>query len=169
MDVGVARRLEHHRTQLGHLAARLPVPARMIPDLQLRADDLQLRLERSMRRTTARQTLRLQAAHGSLRRRSPRQAVTACAARLTGARHGLLAAMRSRHRMLTAALHAGAAALNALNPLAVLERGYSIVRRRPSMAVVRTAAHIAPGDSLHIQFSAGSAVCRVTQCTPGHP
>ncbi|MDX2169792.1 MAG: exodeoxyribonuclease VII large subunit [Deltaproteobacteria bacterium] len=57
---------------------------------------------------------------------------------------------------------AGAAAhLQALSPLAVLERGYAIARRVPDGAVVRSGAEIAVGDRLDLTFRSGSARVRV--------
>ncbi len=51
--------------------------------------------------------------------------------------------------------------LNALSPLAVLERGYSIAHRLPEETIVKDAASLNVGDRLRITFAQGQSVCRV--------
>jgi exodeoxyribonuclease VII large subunit len=53
--------------------------------------------------------------------------------------------------------------LHALSPLAVLDRGYSIVHKLPEDRIVKEAAALNPGDSVRITFAAGRAICRVEQ------
>jgi exodeoxyribonuclease VII large subunit len=68
--------------------------------------------------------------------------------RLRGAAlHGL--DLRRRH------LGELARTLHAVSPLATLERGYAIVRRRDSGAIVRAAGQVAPGDALRIRLADG--------------
>jgi len=52
--------------------------------------------------------------------------------------------------------------LNALSPLAVLGRGYAIVRHHESGAVVKAAQQVQTGDRLHIQLSRGELAVVVT-------
>ena len=51
--------------------------------------------------------------------------------------------------------------LEALSPLAVLERGYSIAHKLPEERIVKEAANLAEGDLLRISFASGKALCRV--------
>jgi exodeoxyribonuclease VII large subunit len=51
--------------------------------------------------------------------------------------------------------------LNALSPLAVLERGYSITHKLPDEHIVKDAATLASGDLVRISFALGKALCRV--------
>ncbi len=51
--------------------------------------------------------------------------------------------------------------LEALSPLAVLDRGYSIAHKLPEERIVKDAASLRLGDRLRITFAAGKAVCRV--------
>ena len=51
--------------------------------------------------------------------------------------------------------------LRALNPIGVLERGYSITRRLPDEAVVSDAAMLAKGDKVSITFSRGGVQSKI--------
>ncbi len=52
------------------------------------------------------------------------------------------------------------ASLDAMSPLRVLSRGYS-VSTRENGEIVRQAAQLAKGDSIHVRFTDGSAKCQV--------
>ncbi len=56
-----------------------------------------------------------------------------------------------------------AARLDALSPLAVLARGYSVTRRAADGRVVRAAEDLAPGDVITTRFARGRAVSRVEE------
>ncbi len=55
--------------------------------------------------------------------------------------------------------------LNSLNPLAVLQRGYGLVRTVPHNHVVRDAAALRPGEEIRITFASGEARARVEGTT----
>ena len=54
-----------------------------------------------------------------------------------------------------------AASLNALSPLAVLDRGYSLTKRLPDGELIRDAATLRPGDRLSTLLAKGSVVSEV--------
>ena len=53
--------------------------------------------------------------------------------------------------------------LNALSPLAVLDRGYSIAHQLPQGTIVKDTAVLNVGDRLRITFAKGKSVCRVEE------
>jgi exodeoxyribonuclease VII large subunit len=53
--------------------------------------------------------------------------------------------------------------LEALSPLACLERGYSITHKLPEQRIVKDASTLNVGDRLRITFTAGKALCRVEE------
>ena len=55
-----------------------------------------------------------------------------------------------------------AASLDHLSPQAVLQRGYSLVRKADG-SIVRTSAQLAMGDALHLTFGEGEAGAQVTR------
>ncbi len=64
----------------------------------------------------------------------------------------------SRERVLR-----GAERLDALSPLAVLKRGYTIARKAPDGAVVRSAAELERGDAIELLFGTGKATARIEE------
>ncbi len=51
--------------------------------------------------------------------------------------------------------------INALSPLSVLKRGYSIARKLPSLAIIRDSGDIQEGDDLNIVLSKGEVFSKV--------
>jgi exodeoxyribonuclease VII large subunit len=51
--------------------------------------------------------------------------------------------------------------MEALNPLNVLKRGYSITRSLPARRVVKTSAAVAIDQQVEIQLASGALLCRV--------
>ena len=71
------------------------------------------------------------------------------------AREAVVVAIRSRIEAGRRRLGEFAARLDALSPLAVLGRGYSIVRREADDRIVRVAGDVSLGDRLVLQLSEG--------------
>jgi len=59
------------------------------------------------------------------------------------------------------------ARMDALSPLAVLGRGYSLTRTLSDLAIIRSADQVAVGDPLHLTLHRGALVCTV-DAKPGH-
>ncbi len=73
----------------------------------------------------------------------------------------LLRRMQSGLRACKERLNHEAGRLNALSPLGVLERGYSITHKLPDEHIVKDAAALSAGDRVRITFGSGKALCRV--------
>jgi exodeoxyribonuclease VII large subunit len=54
-----------------------------------------------------------------------------------------------------------AARLGSLNPLSVLDRGYSIAYRLPDRKILRDSGDVAPGQDMLVQLSKGKLTCTV--------
>lgn len=81
--------------------------------------------------------------------------LTLCRQRLSTAENAVLAGERKR-------LETSAARLDAMSPLKVLSRGYSITENNRGAAIV-SASSLHPGDHITIRFHRGSADARVEQ------
>lgn len=77
-------------------------------------------------------------------------------------------ALRQHVRRAREAWRADVARLQALSPLAVLSRGYTVTTTE-SGEVVRDASQLAPGDLLITRFAEGRTVSRVQDSQPGEP
>ena len=81
----------------------------------------------------------------------------------TGCRNAMTRCLSNSERDLRAL----AQRLNALSPLATLERGYSISRKTDG-AVLTSAEQVSIGDRIEIQLADGNLACRVEELTPKH-
>ena len=128
--------LETRMQALDRLALRLVHPAKRLQTDRQRLELLARRLQAAMQRRVA-----------------DRQRLDQAVRRLPAALQQLVARQRDR-------LARCQGALTALSPTATLERGYSIVRT-PEGRIVRNAAELTPGDTLHIHLARGNAVAQV--------
>ena len=149
------------------LLRRLRHPRRRLEDTVQRLDGLQMRLQRA-------------AASGNTRRWREHAAL---AARLAAAHPGRALRSRTEHlARLRTRLDSSARrathdrrlrldglrrALQAIGPLATLERGYSIVLRAGDGSVVRDAAKLERGERLDIRLAAGGAAVTVDEVLVG--
>jgi exodeoxyribonuclease VII large subunit len=75
----------------------------------------------------------------------------------------LMRRFQEKLRQFKDRLGRGAARLDALSPLAVLERGYSITHRLSDLRVVKSAAALELGERVRVTFAEGKALCRVEE------
>ena len=158
----LGRRVRAARERLVALDRRLGDPARRVRDLTLRIDELGSRAHRAVARRLAWDGRELAALGARLERAGPIARLASARGQLEAAagRLRFAAAMRVRHTR--AAFERTAAQLDALSPLACLERGYAIVRRGDAAgAVVTDAAVLRPGDAVALVFARSRARARV--------
>ena len=154
----ITRELETRMQLLDHLTRRLVHPARRLQGQATLLAQLVARARLATERTFERERWRLLGLVERSRRRIPQvaplaQHTTHLARRLQAASAQLVAEREARVRTLTRSLAA-------LDPHAVLERGYSIARDRDGHAV-RDSATLAAGDRLDLTFARGTARARV--------
>ena len=70
---------------------------------------------------------------------------------------------QNRLRQLRDKIAQATGRLDALSPLAVLDRGYSIAHKLPDATIVKDAAALKVGDQLRITFAKGKSVCKVEE------
>lgn len=91
----------------------------------------------------------------------PRRVLEPLAQRLDDLQAALGSSLRSRLRLGQEQLRGLVNALEALSPLKVMARGYSLVYSSPEHAVVRAADALQLGQQIDIRFHQGQARCRV--------
>jgi exodeoxyribonuclease VII large subunit len=159
--------LAERRTRVLAEVRALRSPARLVEGSLLRVDDLFARLrdgmtrlldrQREQRRFLARAVL---AAHPVRRLDTARLIHRRATERLTLRMRAMLTDAKSRVSAL-------AARLDALSPLAILARGYSVTRQLPSKRLVRSASEVAPGDHLLITLAQGEVTAETLAVRDG--
>lgn len=162
LAAALVRRNRRERERLDGLRRGLGNPRRRVDELLLRVDDLAARARRGLVRQTAWDRREL----GTLARRlaaaGPAMQLARTAERVDGLRDRLRLAHRARLDAARAALARARSGLGALSPLAVLERGYAIVRRGDAAgAVVQDAETLHAGDPVAIVLARGRAFGRI--------
>lgn len=144
-------------------AAGLVVPHRN--DLRVHAERLAARLTLTIRQRL-RQERRAQSGL-TARLRHPRQLLTTRRLRLDELAERAERATAHAVRLAQGRLSGGAARLDALSPLAVLQRGYAIARRTADGSVVRDARGLRSGDLLELVLGEGRATVQVKETADG--
>jgi len=157
----LARRSARERRHLDQLARRLRDPRRRVQELRAGSDAVALRLTAAMARRLAMARARAETSSHRLAIQHPGARALALGGTVAALQRRL--DLAGRHALVGARerLARAAAALDDLSPLAVLRRGYSLVRRLPEQEVVRSAHALAPGDEVEIAFAEGAVRARV--------
>lgn len=188
-DVTIADLVADVRAPTPSAAAMAAFPD--VGTLVQRVDHLSLALARGALRGLERERARLARLAHALARGSPAARLARRRARLDALGEEMCSALRlrlerDRHRVASAhsglargierrmsreraRLSAASAGLDALSPLAVLGRGYALVRRGDDGALVRRAADCAPGDALHVRLAEGALEATVRGPAPAAP
>jgi len=162
------RRLREDRRTMEHLWHRLCSGGeRRILDGKMRLQEWERRLAAAhpaKRLERDRATLSLLGER--LERCSPRARIASLRAVLLALNERLRAAGIEAVKTRRAKFTARVAALSAMSPLAVLERGYSLVRRQDG-SLVRDAATVSVGEHLFVRLARGELGCTVTATSAG--
>lgn len=94
---------------------------------------------------------------------SPASRLRTASQRLDSVEQQIRLSVHSRLERLDRAVNACAGVISALNPLAVLSRGYSVTSSGGS--IITEAEQLAPGDDISVRFGKGSVTAKVTSVT----
>ena len=122
-------------------------------ELERHLDQLELRLATQMKSQLSLLESRLAGLHKRLR--PPQEIIRLQQQQLAQQVNRLQLAMQQMINDKTALLSGVAGRLNALSPLAVLSRGYAIVKHEEMGKVITTAADVEIGDELDIMLAHG--------------
>lgn len=159
VDVSIADLVADARGATPSAAAALVLPDCAALGVRLERDGR--RLVSAANRVLERVAADLEALGESLRMQAPRARLALQRARLRAAGHSLGREARTRLDAARAGLAGAAGRLESLSPLAVLGRGYAIVRRSDDGAIVRRAEDVAPGDDVAVRLGDGEIEAEV--------
>jgi len=148
-----------HAQELALSPAFDAVAARL-HDAMSTTDDAEHRLQRAITTALQRVQRRLSAATNSLSPTQLRSQSIAARTRLASLNKARDASIATRFETARQQLGVAVAALGAMSPLRVLERGYAIAQDTRG-AVVREATAMSIGDALHLRLWKGTLDCRV--------
>jgi exodeoxyribonuclease VII large subunit len=160
VDVSIADLVADVRAATPSAAAELAVPERRALREVLRVH--RSRLERALRERVRRTQARLERSAARLRGAAPEARLALARERHASASRALEQAVRSRVAGLRGRLSQRVARLDALSPLAVLGRGYALVRRVRDGALVRAATDAPPGEALELRVASARLRAVVT-------
>ena len=144
------------------LARRLKDPKRRISDLRIIIDDRLERLKLGLDHKRATKRPKLMNLQVRLDHASPLLKIRDHRFALANLRKYVIARSNDTIKAFKARVETDAAILDTLSPLAVLGRGYSIVRKIPEGFIVKKAASVIAGSSVDVRLSSGSFQAKVT-------
>lgn len=153
--------LQEYRTDLSHLRKILIDPEKKIEDYFLRVDDCVSRFRiltswslKRKRETWLHLSERLYLRNPFQRILGLRPWISETGKRL---RRNMGRSIETRKQKIAGVL----GKLDSLSPLSVLQRGYSITRKIPSLQVLRNAADVREGDKVEVRLHRGALFCGV--------
>jgi exodeoxyribonuclease VII large subunit len=161
LSYAMTRQIRSLGEQVGHVCKRLIHPSRKIVDHRLRIDDLLARAQRACTGMLRHTRDRVEIVGESLERHGPRATLKTL--------RNLLEHLQQRHEFAITkfvqskrtALRFAAGKISALNPLAVLERGFSVTRILPELVIVKDVEQVRVGEKVAVRVAKGEMVCRV--------
>ena len=147
--------------RLNEISKRLIDPRRKLEDYRLRLDDLGARFYRLLRLRIRREREYLDFWQNRLDANPPRQFLIKAKKQLQQINDKLIKSLILSNHSKKIKLRELTAKLEALNPLAILARGYSVTRTIPQAAVVKDSQNVALDQELEVMLAKGRLICRV--------
>ena len=144
------------------LRERLKDPKRRINDLRMFVDDRLERLRKGLEHKRAGERPRLMNLEIRLGHANPLLKIRDHRFILENLRKNMLARFRDRLERGKVHVQRNLAVLDTLSPLAVLRRGYGIVKKVPEGYIVKEAASVTVGGTVDVRVSSGSFLATVT-------
>lgn len=163
LQQGLQQRLARSRERLAALqrSPALVYPRRYLLQHAERLDMLKLRLQGALRTKISLSRERQASLKQRLVRFNPQVQVESASRRWDGTHRQLTAAMQSLMRSKVQHLQAEIRHLDALSPLKVMSRGYSLIYDEQERKLIKSLHDVQPGDLVNVKVSDGSLQCQV--------
>ena len=149
------------RIRTKEISQRLVDPRRNIEDLRLRIDDLTLRLNRMFAYGLRRERENLDFRMDRLKANTPRLLIRKTKIQLDQIYNNLLKTFILFNTSKQIKIRELTAKLEALSPVAILSRGYSITRTIPDARVIKNTRTVALNQDVEVMVANGRLICRV--------
>jgi len=149
------------KIRIQEISKRLIDPRRKIEDLRLRIDDLYLRLNRTFGYRLRRDRENLEFRTDRLNANTPRFLIRKIKEQLELNYNNIIKSFIILSNSKQIRLRQLSAKLEALSPVAILSRGYSITRTIPDARVVKDPNAVSLNQDLEVMMAQGRLICRV--------
>ena len=158
--------LQEYRINLSHLRKILIDPRKKVEQYFLRVDDLANRLRILFSWTLKRKKEKALHLNEGLFYRNPVRRIENL--RLSIAEAGKRLGQNIRHsiEMQRQKVIGVLGKLDSLSPLSILQRGYSITRKIPTLQILRNAVDVREGDKVEVRLHQGTLLCGVERVMP---
>ena len=163
LDSAVDSMVEEKQSKINELASRIKSPQVLVYNHALRLEELRERLDNSVKQNIYMNSMRSRVLLEHLYRKLPlhrishlKSQVEHCKTQLT---HGINAFLNNNRNNLTSVV----SQLEALNPVEILNRGYSITRDPETGRIITTYTDAEPDDEIEVILSQGHLTAKVKQ------
>jgi len=160
-DFTIADFVADRRAATPSEAAEFVVPDKR--EIVRNLNSLELRMQQNVFKAVEFQRRKLESMEKNILFRKPTERINQYRQTIDEIKRNMLAEISHLVTLHKKSLQALTGKLDALSPLAILERGYSICSRLPEGEIIRSVGDIAIGDALRILFSDGEAVSEVKE------
>lgn len=163
LEQALAMRVRQERDRLGRLT-RSPFfvhPRKYLLQHAERLDRLSEQLQYRMNGLIGRADDRFTKLQHRIMRRNPNEQVIFARKRVDSETKQLLQAMQGIVKEQKLKLMTGMKQLDALSPLKVMSRGYSLVYDEQDQRLIKSLSDVQPGDMVHVKVSDGQLECQV--------
>jgi exodeoxyribonuclease VII large subunit len=153
--------LKGYQTDLSHLRKIIKEPGKKIEEHFLRVDDLFNRLRLLFSWTFKRRREKCLHLSESLLLRNPIQRVKNLRLFISEAKKRVGKNINYSIEIQRQRIGGLLGKIDSLSPLSILQRGYSITRKRPSLQILRDASTVKEGDKVEVKLFRGTLLCGV--------
>lgn len=153
--------LENHRLRVHQAQGRLVHPRKKIQDHLLKMDDLYFRMVRLVEKNLKQYDERLSWMTKRLWLNNPIKSIEKLSITTEQMKYKLRLSFKVYLDAKKSCFGKLASELAALNPSAILSRGYCIARALPEKSIIRDSALVSLGNQIEITLQKGSLTCRV--------
>lgn len=157
----IQRMVTHFRQRLALQQRLLGDPSRGIDGIRMRIDFLLSRLQRAVGNQLSAKRLAVSGQRARIDHHNPQATLLRHRETIANARQRLIHLADGQVLRKRALLQRQVDLLTTISPLAVLERGYALVRTVPGRSVVRCKGEVRPGERLEVRFYDGGVECEV--------
>jgi exodeoxyribonuclease VII large subunit len=157
----VVQLYQEHRTHLSHLVRIFKEPEKKIEEYLLRMDDLVNRLRLLTSWFLGRKREKQLHLSANLLLRNPMEKLKNLRLSISEHRRQMAQSVKYAIQIHRQRVTGTLGKLDSLSPLSILQRGYSITRKLPSLQVLRDATLVKEGDRVEVKLFRGTLLCGV--------